>query len=402
MMKREVFVSILLASHLLLVTIVPGKPSIYCLTIDILAGLLSWTACISIQSFLISQPLRSILNSLLLLLILMEEIFITRMLVISLIGNLLPENLLWFYQEYAALAKYILNLRPVATLQATTLQAISTARIILFLSPATYQNMNKAIFVNCSIILVIALNILDLVINDVRCLAKYGEEYEAEGTLLISTEIVFLNNSQFNHISAANSTLVDHNKVRCFDIPLPTLFTFLTVLTEGLRIMFVVYTALKPKNSAEGSSQPQFQMTETSTLQRSRSFCYLTVKNLRERSSSLMPSEEVWLPIEQTSRFTSAKQTLLYYFRKVAKSLKDLLVRSSTVALVMSALFTVVLLSMFAKFHQNHESGFQSNLEIVIILVRIWVFIVPPAFCLLDPDIYKYTKTKFSQMIPHF
>ena len=83
------------------------------------------------------------------------------------------------------------------------------------------------------------------------------------------------------------------------------------------------------------------------------------------------------------------------------KTLKDLLVRSSTVALVMSALFMVALLSMFAKFHQNQASGFQSNLEIVIILARIWVFIVPPGFCLLDPDIYKYTRTKFVQMIHH-
>ena len=388
--------SILLASHLLIVTIVPGKPSFCSLTIDTLAGLLSWAACISIQSFLICQPLRSILNSLLLLLILIEEIFITRMMVISLIGNLLPGHLLWFYQEHTALAKYILNLRPFATLQATTLQAISTARIILFVSPITYQNMNKALFVNWSIIQGIASVVLDVLINDLRCLTKYGEAYEAEGTLLIPTEIGFLNNSQFNHISAANSILVDHNKVECYDIPLPTLFVFLTVLTEGSRIVFVVYKALKPKNL-----QSQFQMTETTTLQRSRSFCSLTVKTLQERSSSLKPSEEVWLPIEQTSRFASAKQTFLYYFRNDAKTLKDLLVRSSTVALVMSALFMVALLSMFAKFHQNQASGFQSNLEIVIILARIWVFIVPPAFCLLDPDIYKYTKTKFVQMIHH-
>ena len=375
MLRREAFVSILLASHLLIVTIVPGKPSFYSLTIDILAGLLSWTACISIQSFLISQPLRSILNSLLLLFILIEEIFITRMMVISLIGNLLPGHLLWFYQEHTALAKYILNLRPFATLQATTLQAISTARIILFVSPITYQNMNKALFVNWSIILGIASVVLDVLINDLRCLTKYGEAYEAEGTLLIPTEIGLLNNSQFNHISAANSILVHHNKVECYDIPLPTLFVFLTVLTEGSRTVFVVYKALKPKNL-----QSQFQMTETTTRQRSRSFCSLTEKTLQERSSSLKPSEEVWLPIEQTSRFTLAKQTFLYYFRNVAKTLKDLLVRSSSVALVMSALFMVALLSMFAKFHQNQASGFQSNLEIVIILARIWVFIVSPCF----------------------
>ena len=130
--------------------------------------------------------------------------------IIYLIGNLLPSQLLWFYQEQVC---------PDLTAICITwsyFAIISLARILQYVSPATFQNLNKSTLVNRSLFFVFASLVLDILINDVRCLVQYTEAYEAEGIHLIVIEMGFKRNPMFTSF-AKNTTQTEQDEARCFD-----------------------------------------------------------------------------------------------------------------------------------------------------------------------------------------
>ena len=214
---------------------VPNNPNSYTLTVDVLSSILSFTACVTLQAFLVRQPQQSILGGICIQFLVVIEVGIIQIITLSLLTNIAHESLNSFYSNYPEIAKYVMNNIPVGCCICGYLLTLSAARFVLIASPDYYQSINQKMCLKLSATFIIVIIILDLMLNHVRCLVTHSPNYSTMSILHTRIEFGILNQSMSN--SSWNSL---PEELECFEFLIPTAILIVSSLLEVIKV--VIYT----------------------------------------------------------------------------------------------------------------------------------------------------------------
>ena len=219
------------------VVFVPDNPNLYTLTVNLLSSIISFTACVILQAFLISRPQPTLLGGLCIQFLFAEEVAIIYLCTLTFLTNIQHFRLITFNSDYPEVAKYVLNTRPVACLVCASVTSVSAARLVLIASPAYYQGINRRVCLSLSSVFLVVTVLADFLVNHVKCLVIHTKDYESKSILYARIQLG-ITDLVSNH--STNSTTQGWSEtqknVKCFQYSFPAVLFFVSSLMEIIKI----------------------------------------------------------------------------------------------------------------------------------------------------------------------
>lgn len=255
-----------------LVLTVPDNPNLYTFTIDMVSSIQSFTACVTLQTFLTSHNQQTLLGGLGIQFLFIEELFILHFAVLRIVTNLAHEGLNSFYWGHLEIANYVLNSARIGCCISSSLLTMSVSRLVLIASPGFYQGINKKLFLQLAAMFNGVIFVSDCIINHVRCLLTHSKNYETPTVLHMRKEIgitfQMLNQSSSNTTSYEEFQKPTSYEMstgsECTEIKVVATLLLLSTLIEVIKITIYFYRIYRKAIK----SQPLPQVQSRPTLQK--------------------------------------------------------------------------------------------------------------------------------------
>ena len=271
-----------------LVLSVPDNPNLYTFTIDMVSSIQSFTACVTLQTFLTSHNQQTLLGGLGIQFLFIEELFILHFAVLRIVTNLAHEGLNSFYWGHLEIANYVLNSARIGCCISSSLLTMSVSRLVLIASPGFYQGINKKLFLQLAAMFNGVIFVSDFIINHVRCLLTHSKNYETPTVLHMRKEIgitfQMLNQSSSN--TTSDEEFKKHTSYEmstgseCTEIKVVATLLLLSTLIEVIKITIYFYRIYRKAIKTQPLPQVQSRPTPQKRTNTRRSYSSGELQNL--------------------------------------------------------------------------------------------------------------------------
>lgn len=243
------------AAYCCFVVYVPNNPNLYTFTVDVLSSILSCSACVTLQTFISSSASQTLLGGICIQFLVTQELSVIHFVSLRLVSNITPEGLIKFYSEYTGLAKYVTNTLTIASCRYASLLTLSVARLVLIVSPAYFQSINRKLVLRLSIAFIASAALFDFLLNHVRCMLTHSSGYESIS--MLRTRLVVGIAVQVSNQTESNTTWIDQTpRTECIEFLLPPILLFLSALLEAIKIVIYMERVFRKAKQTTPSGQP--------------------------------------------------------------------------------------------------------------------------------------------------
>ena len=165
--KLQIFISV----YFLFLFIVPGNPSYYRLLVDTVGCLLSLVALLFLQLYLNSRPLnqKTVLHSQQHLIIYTQLVLNIRCWIVSAAGSVFRSVTIFFLNSFPRTFIALMQPRQYCTCIMIVYASTTVSKLILILSPASFQSLSASKGFWISLLATILLPLSDMLLNQIRC-----------------------------------------------------------------------------------------------------------------------------------------------------------------------------------------------------------------------------------------
>ena len=255
MQLKSLVICCFAAAYCCFVVYVPNNPNLYTFTVDVLSSILSCSACVTLQTFISSSASQTLLGGICIQFLVTQELSVIHFVSVRLVSNITPEGLIKFYSEYTGLAKYVTNTLTIASCRYASLLTLSVSRLVLILSPAYFQSINRKLVLRLSIAFIASAALFDFLLNQVRCMLTHSSGYESIS--MLRTRLVVGIAVQVSNQTESNTTCIDQTpRTECIEFLLPPILLFLSALLEAIKIVIYMERVFRKAKQNTPSGQP--------------------------------------------------------------------------------------------------------------------------------------------------
>ena len=385
------------------VVIVPARPHLYTLIVDVLCSILSFSFCAILQVFLAKGTQKTVIGGLSIIFLILQELAMIQIFTTSVLTNVFHDRLTTFFLEFPEVAKYVLNTLPIGSALSTSLFTLSLARLILIASPARFQNINRKTCLRCCVGFIIMVASSELLINHVRCVSTNSKFYKTISVLLIRIELGIA----WQPLSTPLSTLNNQkDNLQCVEVNYPVIFLFLSCLLEMVKIgIFLKRLLKKMKHTAPLAAraanhfpplnaQGRMGNKPSPSLKRSCSTGDLKVLvapvKMKRRNTLKASDLHVMKGPVRNPRNAPLKAPVTDLQKTLIKPMKEYILRTSTFTFVVNFLIVTITINLLLKFDIRNVNESPSNL--ISIAGRMSILILPVILVLFDEQVLSYVK----------
>lgn len=392
-----------------LIVFTPKMPSYYTFSINTLGFIVTGFATYVLLHFLNTRPVqqKNLLNRLLVLLVSLSFLTTIRSYLLSVTACWFNEHLKEFVEAYPGLCISCMPLKHYSLAVSCGFFSFSAGRLLLFSSPATFNNVNASLWATIAGFTCISVSVIDSTSHRISCSIIPSDN---PGTIMyiLKAELGIL------HLTRLNGSLVEINMKEkaekpCFYFPTLVVVLLLALVLEGIKICIAVYrkvvqvhrqAAVMPVTAAEMKRKiPRKQKKSY----RSESLPIISKPNveIRRRQSLQLPEHPAKMIRSNKTQFLKTTEIQVAPIRKkhridleLRKLMSLLCMRSATFLTVFVIMSILVLCMIFIMHIQERSSSIVLQANSVI--GRLGYFVINCALVLYDKDILEHIKCMFN------
>ena len=247
--------------YFLFITLVPDSPSYYRFMVDTVGCLLSLMSLVFLEMYLNSRPVnqKNILHSQHRLILYLHGLFTVRCWIVSAAGSLFHDITVIILQCYPTVFISLLVLGPYTILGAIAYCCMTVSKLILVISPATFQNLSAKRGFWISLTLALLIPLLDMILIEIKCglfTSKTSDPFEYK--IIFKYELGMLNKTfgealenltaftkdnealENMTISSIDGGSPKEQDILCSFLPVTGFVCFLTSLLELIKFALVI------------------------------------------------------------------------------------------------------------------------------------------------------------------
>ena len=396
-----------------LIVTTPGMPSYYTFSVNTLGFTVTGVATTALLHYLITRPVqqKNLLNRLLILLIMFSFLTTIRSYLLSIPACWFNGQLKEFVNAYPRLCISFMPLKHYSLTLSSGFLAFSSGRLLLFASPATFNNIKPGLWAAIAALTCITVSVVDSVSHSIVC-SITPNDYPGGLMFILKYELGILNSSRLN-MSNLETGGRDDTEKKCSYFPTLIVLLLLALTLEGIKVCVAVTRQIcrvrRHAKTMPGTVAKLQQKTRTPgrsrKLLRSESFPIISKPFVRNRRISLQPCGQLTednpnIPIEfpktkgiqKDQKQTCPRKKMNYELRK----LLSLLCMRSATFLTVFVLFATFLLSMI---FIMHILNWYNSIALVVntVIVRLGMYTLNVVLMIYDKDILEHTKNILNQ-----
>ena len=407
-----------------LIVFTPEMPSYYTFSINTLGFTVTGFSTLVLLHFLNTRPSqqKNLLNRLLVLLVSLTFIATIRSYLLSVAACWFNEHLKAFVEAYPRLCISCMPLKHYSLAMASGFLAFSGGRLLLFVSPATFNNIKPRLWTAIAGISCVIISVVDSASHTIAC-SKIPTDANSGAMYILKDELGMANSSLFTDTKPENK-LMDDTKTKCAHFPTLPVVLLVAILLEGVKVGIAVYrqvvqvcrnATIHPTSVPEEQPKRVEQRTESRVgLFRSETFPKISKSSLQNRRKNSLPLSQIishcqtetaislTVPVKKPDieQQMLAREKLRKRIRtEVINLLRLLFIRSATFLTGFAVIFLFLLSLIFIMHHQRWKTT--ASLEANTVIGRIAVYVMNCVLIIYDKDILDHVKFKFNQLIAH-
>ena len=392
-----------------LIVFTPEMPSYYTFSINTLGFIVTGFATNVLLHYLNTRPAqqKTLLNRLLVLLVSLSFLTTIRSYLLSVAACWFNALLKEFVEAYPHLCISCMPLKHYSLAVSSGFFSFSAGRLLLFSSPATFNNINPSLWAMIAGFTCISVSVIDSTSHRISCSIIPKDNF---GSIMyiLKGELGILNLTRFNK-SLVEVDWKDKAEEPCSYFPTLLVVLLLALVLEGIKICTAVYrkvvqvhrqATVFPVTAAKMTMKMPRKKTK---LHRSESFPTISKPNVenRRRQSLQLPKHPAKTTRSNKIQFLKTTGKQVASIRKkhridleLRKLMSLLCMRSVTFITVFVIISTLILSMIFIMHIQERSSSIVLQANSVI--GRISVYVINCALVIYDKDILEHIMIMFN------